>query len=392
MKTSVKWLISFAHAFLLLGFTAWWMNTGFTYGDEQLLIKWSSILKRVVFQIDKDPPKKDFIFINLAYEKALIPREDGLGNEVITDRDKLAHFFQIVKKHQKHIKFTFCDVFLQGRSEHDSLLESSVNGINNIVFPTHFADHGHIEKLDINVPRAIADYRMASSGFMKFKLFQSDSLPTVPLLLYEKLKKTKITHNLAFYLDDGRPSLNSMIIDYQIRAHELFEQSEYPVVTLSELLLLPEEVMVNEFLKGRFVILGDFNTDVHETIFGSTPGTLILINVYLSLQAGQHLVSVWWMLFLLTGYLVFSRIMLFPPPEDEDHPPSWFGPLLGSATYLAVFSMVSYMLFNQHLQVLIITLYINLLRFIIQQRNAKWGKDDFKKWLLELRETYFNFQ
>lgn len=392
MKTSVKWLISFAHAFLLLGFTAWWMNTGLTYGDEQLLVKWSSILKRVVFQIDKDPPKKDFIFINLAYEKALIPREDGLGNEVITDRDKLAQFFQIVKKHQKQIKFTFCDVFLQGRSEYDSLLESSVNGINNIVFPTHFDDQGHIEKLDINVPRAIADYRMASSGFMKFKLFQSDSLATVPLLLYEKLKKTKITHDLTFYLDDGRPSLNSMIIDYQIRAHELFEQGEYPVVTLSELLLLPEEVMVNEFLKGRFVILGDFNTDVHETIFGSTPGTLILINVYLSLQAGQHLVSVWWMLFLLTGYLVFSRIMLFPPPEDEDHPPSWFGPLLGSATYLAVFSMVSYMLFNQHLQVLIITLYINLLRFIIQQRNAKWGKDDFKKWLLELRETYFNFQ
>jgi hypothetical protein len=123
VKASVKWLISFVHAFILLGFTAWWMNTGFTYGDEQLLIKWSSILKRVVLQIDKDPPKKDFIFINLAYEKALIPREDGLGNEVITDRDKLAQFFQIVKKHQKEIKFTFCDVFLQGLSESDSLLQ-----------------------------------------------------------------------------------------------------------------------------------------------------------------------------------------------------------------------------------------------------------------------------
>jgi hypothetical protein len=393
VKASVKWLISFAHAFLLLGFTAWWMNTGFTYGDEQLLIKWSSILKRVVFQIDKDPPKKDFIFINLAYEKALIPREDGLGNEVITDRDKLAQFFQIVKKHQKEIKFTFCDVFLQGLSESDSLLQSAVKGIDNIVFPTHFDTEDHIEKLDINVPRAIADYRMASSGFMKFKLFQSDTLPTVPILLYEKINNAKLDRNAAFYLDRGRPSLNSMIIDYQIRSHELFEQGEYPVVTLSELLLLPEEVVVNEFLKGRFVILGDFNTDVHETVFGATPGTLILINVYLSLTAGQHLVSIWWLLFLLAGYLIFSRIMLFPPPDDdEDHPPSWFGPLLGSATYLAVFSMVSYLLFNQHLQVLIITLYINLLRFIIQQRNAKWSKDDFKKWLLELRETYFNFK
>lgn len=392
MKTSIKWLISFAHAFLLLGFTAWWMNTGFTYGDEQLLIKWSSILKRVVFQIDKDPPKKDFIFINLAYEKALIPRAEGLGNEVITDREKLAQFFQLVKQHQKQIKFTFCDVFLQGTSENDSLLQSAVTGIHNIVFPTHFDDNDHIEKLDIAVPTAIADYRMASSGFMKFKLFQSDTLPTVPVLLYEQLNKRKFIYDSGFWLDHNRPSLNSMIIDYQIRAHELFEQAEYPVVTLSELLLLPEDVLVNEFLKDRFVILGDFNSDVHDTVFGQTPGTLILINVYLSLAAGQHLISIWWLLFLLAGYLVFSRIMLFPPPGDEDYPASWFGPLLGSATYLAVFSMISYLLFNQHLQVLIITLYINLLRFVIQQRNAKWSKDDFKKWLLELRETYFNFK
>lgn len=392
MKTSIKWLISFAHAFLLLGFTAWCMNTGFTYGDEQLLIKWSSILKRVVFQIDKDPPKKDFIFVNLAYEKALIPRADGLGNEVITDREQLARFFQLIKPHQQQIKFVFCDVFLQGQSENDSLLQSSVRGMDNLLFPTHFDGNDHIEKLDIDVPRAIADYRMASSGFMKFKLFQSDTLPTVPVLLYEKINGTKLGQNHTFYLDNGRPSLNSMIIDYQIRAHELFEQGEYPVVTLSELLLLPEEVVINEFLKDRIVILGDFNSDVHETVFGSTPGTLILINVYLSLTEGQHLIGMWWLMFLFVGYLMFSRIMLFPPPEDAHHPSSWFGPLLGSATYLALFSMASYLLFNQHLQVLIVTLYINLLRFIIQQRNAKWSKADLKNWLLELRETYFNFK
>ena len=74
MTNKVKWLISFLHAFVLIAFTAVWMNTGFTYGDEQLLIKWSSIFKRLVLNIDVDPPKKDFNFINLAYEKSLIER------------------------------------------------------------------------------------------------------------------------------------------------------------------------------------------------------------------------------------------------------------------------------------------------------------------------------
>ncbi|RZL44724.1 MAG: CHASE2 domain-containing protein [Pedobacter sp.] len=392
MTNKIKWLISFLHSFILIAFTAIWMNTGFTYGDEQLLIKWSSILKRLVFNIDVDPPKKDFIFINLAYEKALIPREDGLGNEVITDREKLAIIFNIIKKHQKEIKFTISDVFLQGKSDQDSLLQASVNGIKNIIFPTHLANNGNIEKLDLNVPHAIADYEMASSGFMKFKLYQSDSLPTVPVFLYEKLNKHQITKSNALYFDNGKPSLNSLIIDYQIRAHELFEQKEYPVVTLSEILMLPEDIIFNEFLKNRIVVIGDFNTDVHETVYGPTPGTLILLNIYLTLKNGQHIISIWWLIFLLASYTIFSRLMLFPPPDEDENNPSWFGPLLASATYLAVFSVISYLLFNQHLQVLIITLYINLLRFIIQMRQVEWNKTQFKKWLLELRETYFNFK
>ncbi|WP_182921067.1 CHASE2 domain-containing protein [Pedobacter planticolens] len=392
MRPKFKWLISFFHAFLLLAFTAYWMGTGFTYGDEQLVIKWSSIFKRLALHIDKDPPKKDFIFINVAYDKALIPLEDGLGNEVITDREKLAQLFQVIKKHQQDIRFTICDIFLQGKSDQDSLLQNAVSGMNNIIFPTHFDKNGNIEKLDLHVPKAIADYRMANSGFLKFKLFQSDSLPTIPVLLYEKLNHRKFNYSNGIHWDNGKASHNSMIIDYQIRAHEVFEEKEYPVVTLSEILLLPEDVIFNEFLKDRIVVIGDFNADAHDTIYGSTPGTLILLNIYLTLKDGQHIVSMWWVLFLIIGYTVFSRLMLFPAPDEDENNPSWFGPLLASASYLAIFSIVSYLLFNQHIQVLIITLYINTLRFIIQMRQVEWNKTQFKKWLLELRETYFNFK
>ncbi|HEY0768968.1 MAG TPA: hypothetical protein VGD31_01355, partial [Sphingobacteriaceae bacterium] len=251
MKSRIKWIISVAHALILLLLTAFWMNTDFTYGDERMLVQWSSILKRVVLGIDEDPPKTDYLFINLAYEKALIPLEDGLGNEVITDREKLSQFFQILKRNQDKVKFTVCDVFLKGQSENDSLLEYSVKGIKNVVFPTHLDEDGHPEKLDIAVPHAIADYRMATGGFLKFKLFQHDTLATLPVRLIEQTTGRKFTSSQGMYFDQERPSLNSVIIDYQIRAHEVFEQAEYPVVNLSELLILPEEIIVNDFLKNR---------------------------------------------------------------------------------------------------------------------------------------------
>ena len=393
MKTWHKWLISFGHAFVLLALTAFWMNTDYSYGDERMLVQWSSILKRVVFNIDEDPPKEDFLFINMAFEKALIPLESGLGNEVVTDRAKLAAFFEILKRNQKLVKFTVCDVFLKGKSESDSLLENSLKGVENVIFPTHLDQDGKVETLDLKVPHGIADYRMASGGFLKFKLFQSDSVPTIPVSVFEKTEGRKISGSNGIYWDNGRPSLNSVVIDYQIRAHELFEQGEYPVVNLSELLILPEEVIVNDFLKNRIILLGDFNNDVHETVFGSMPGTLILLNVYLTLKGGNHLLSFGWLVFICVAYTIFSRLMLFPKDDDEKiRNINWVGPFLGSATYLSLLSVCSYLLFNIHIQVLILTLYINLARYIIKLNQADWSKSQLKNWAMDLRETYFNFK
>jgi hypothetical protein len=392
MKPWLKWLISGAHAVILLVLSSYWMNTNYIYGDERVLVQWSSILKRLALKLDNDPPKEDYLFIDLAYEKALIPTEDGLGNEVITDREKLAKFFGIIKRHQKKIKFTVCDVFLQGKSEHDSLLQQSINGVENLVFPNHHREDGQLEELDLNVPQGIADYKMASGGFLKFKLFQDEKLSTIPVHLYEKTTGRTLEDYGILHRDSGTLTLNSVIIDYQIRSHELFEQGEYPVVNLSELLLLPEEVIVEEFLKDRLVLMGDFKSDVHDTVLGPMPGTLILLNAYLTLMSGYHIITWWWLLFMLTGYIIFSRLMLFPDDQIKIRNVNWLGPLLGSLTYLSVMSVMSYLFFNIHIQVLILTLYITLLRFVIKVNQSDWNRTRIKEWAVQLRETYFNFE
>jgi hypothetical protein len=393
MKSWIKWLISGAHAILLLVLTAFWINSNYSYGDERVLVQWASILKRVALNIDQDPPKEDYLFIDLSYEKALIPTEDGLGTEVITDRSKLAQFFGVLKRNQKEVEFTVCDVFLQGQSEHDSLLQENITGIKNIVFPNHHAEDGKLEHLDLEVPQAIADYQTASGGFLKFRLFQDKELSTIPVYLYEYTTGRKMDDKGIVFREGNKPSLNSVIIDYQIRSHELFEQGEYPVVNLSELLLLPEEVIVNEFLKNRIILMGDFKNDVHETVFGSMPGTLILLNAYLTLLNGYHLINWGWLFFILGGYTIFSRLMLFP--EDDNvkiKNINWLGPLLGSITYLSILSILSYLLFNIHIQVLVLTLYMTLLRFIVKARQSDWSRARVKEWALQLRETYFDFQ
>ena len=392
MTPRKKWTISFAHAFLLMAFSTLWLNSSFTYGDEKLLVQWSSIFKRVVLKMDEEPPKKDYLFINLAYDKALIPREEGTGKDIITDRQLLADFFQVLKKHQDSVKYTVCDVLLKGSSDADSALQASVRGLNKIVFPAQLSDSGTAEELAIQVPSAIADYEMVNGGFLKFKLFQNKTVPTLPVYMYQQISGKELKQQFGWYFQGYKPVMNSLIIDYQIRTHELMDEAEYPVINLSELMLLPEEVIANDFLKHRFIIMGDFNNDTHETIYGSTPGTLILLNVYLSLMDGQHLISFWWWIFLLVGFTFFSRRMLFPEPDPITHKYAnlWI-PLLRSATFLSILSIVSYLIFKQHIQVLVLTLYVNVLRFIIQLKKSDWHFSQLKSWFLEIRETYFNF-
>lgn len=393
MTHKKKWIISVVHAILLMAFSLFWLNSSYTYGDEKLLVKWSSIFKKVVLQIDEDPLKKDYLFINLAYDKALIPREEGTGKEIITDRQLLADFFEVLKKHQDSVPYTVCDVLLKGNSEADSALKVSVKGLHRIVFPAQLSDSGKTESLAIQVPAAIADYEMVKGGFLKFKLFQNKTVPTLPVYMYQELSGKRIQPRFGWYFQGYKPVMNSLIIDYQIRTHELMDEGEYPIINLSELMLLPEEVIANDFLKHRFIIMGDFNNDTHETIYGRTPGTLILLNVFLSLIKGQHLINIWWLIFILIAFTIFSRRMLFPEQDAITHQYSnlWVQ-LLKSATFLSIVSILSYLIFNQHIQVLVLTLYANIIRFIIQLKKSDWHWSQLKNWFLTIRKTYLNFK
>ena len=85
---------SILHAVVLVIATLWLLQQNYTYGDERFVIRWSSIIKKIVFKIDDKPPRNDLLFINTSYDNMLIDRldDDGfqIGNQVITDREKLA--------------------------------------------------------------------------------------------------------------------------------------------------------------------------------------------------------------------------------------------------------------------------------------------------------------
>jgi len=384
MTTKRKWALSFAHSFVLLLFSMLWLHSPYTYGDEKFLIKWSSVVKRMALHMDEDSSKDRFLFINLAHEKALIPLEDQLGNEVITDRLALAKFFAIQQRHPSVIKFTVCDVYLKGKSENDQLLSTSLSGIHNVIFPTLLDANDHPVVPVIKVPYALADYKSSDQSFVKFQLLQGGHYPSVPVCLYEKLQHKTLSTAWGISWEGHQPCLNSVIIDYKIRPDALFQNKNYPMVNLSELLLLPEDVIVTDFLQDKIVIMGDFEHDQHTTLLGSMPGSLILLNVYLSLVGGTHLIGWGWVLYMLVAFTLYSRLLFFRLPAPKKRASKWLVRLLESVTLLATISIGSYFFFNIAIQVLFLALYTSVLLFVKKVRAEKTPITSWQYWL-----TYF---
>ncbi len=130
LKRRTLTLLFFAvlHSVFMLFATYVLLDQNFIYGDESFLIRWSTILKKVVLGIDNKPPKSDFLFINTCYDNMLIDKldEDGfpVGNQVITDRDKLTELFAKLNKNPDSYKYILCDIFFENESPSDDDLRS----------------------------------------------------------------------------------------------------------------------------------------------------------------------------------------------------------------------------------------------------------------------------
>ncbi|HEY8781895.1 MAG TPA: hypothetical protein VIM16_09790 [Mucilaginibacter sp.] len=380
-KNSLRWLLCFFHGMLLMIITFLWTNSIYTYENEVLLVKWSNIIKHVFIK-DRDLEGNDFLFIDLSYEKSLIPHEDGIGNEVITNRAKLAEFFNIIKSNPHIVKFILCDVLLKGKSEDDSLLKKSIGNLTNVIFPLIISDSGKVEKPIFNVPGGIVEYETVNeSVYSKFSLFQNDSVKTLPLAMYEAIEKKQFKSFWGFHTEGPYLCLNSIVTDYPVRPYQIFTAHKYPVINLSELLSLPPRVINEQFLKNRIVCMGDFTNDTHETVLNKMPGTLILLNNYLSLKLGYHHIHLLWAFLLLITYSVLSYNVFYSGSKSEaknTFVSLFFDSLFKYVLILIVISLASYLFFHIQINILVIGVYLNILHSVVHYKNQiekMWIKD-----------------
>jgi hypothetical protein len=301
IKKHYKVIAATVHGILL--FIGLWQLSNSSYTsqvDEGIMKKVNSAVNKLIG--NSTHYDHDFVFVNVSRDLKLVSDPSEYGEIAIADRSKLAQFFRILADNGNKHHYALCDIFLEYPADDDTALLKETKRCTKLLFPYHLAGDS-ILKPCLQVHTALSDFVTNTNGFSKFKLVYQDTLKTTPLVLLEEIDKKKYKPS---YLD-----FKSIFPRFYINSSQLFETQKYPYFNLGELLMLSEaDSFYHKFLENKFIVIGNYDTDVHSSAASSIPGPLILLNTYLSIRNRGH-VSWWWVLFMIAGLTGLSYLLLF---------------------------------------------------------------------------------
>ncbi len=357
----------------------------------------TSGIRHLLFSTESDSDSDGFLFVNTAYDRKLIEKYDKgilLGNEDITDREKLARFFRILNSSPESCKFVLCDIFFRDPSPDDDLLRAEMSKMKNILIPySKYSSDEWETPIFGDIPKGIVDYTTgdAKGTFLKFRLTETDRNimhKSIPLLMYEKLYSAEFGKRGFLYVMDGKPSLNAMVPHFRIRN---IDNSGY-YMNLGEILKTPEPLMLN-LTKNRIIVIGDFRErDKHETIFGEMPGPLLLVNAYLSTVKGDNLISPIFLICLSAVYTMLSYKLFYGKKSEEKQKDigiirsgrRFIADSLNYAAILAAVSVVLYLIFNIHINIMLIAAYLASIDYLLRSIRNYYIKKHISKFDIQI--------
>lgn len=321
---------AFLHAFLLLGLTFFWLSLPNVYSDETFLVKWTSLIKKKVFNLDDKPNPDEVLFVDISSNKTTVPllnefeEYSDYHRKVITDRTHLAEFLALIQPYKSSIKHIFLDILFEDQTEEDSLLQTQLNQLGGkILIAATINKKGKYTKPVFESANALTTYQTTQGMFLKFPIYFGDSLKTVPLVLYEKIDGAKFERKWGINWLNNIPALPTPIVDFKVRPTDFqtainLNEKNFAIQqlgTILELSMMMDDTDIAAYFENKIIIVGDFKNDVHSTIFGTMPGSLILYNAYLTLKGGEYRISWAWIGYMLLcfwglSYVAFTGVKL----------------------------------------------------------------------------------
>lgn len=262
-----------------------------------------------------DEADDSVVFLNVAYDKALVPVIDDfgdtVGSTVITDRKILLRLLNVLE--EADYKFLALDVrFEKGfATDSDSALWAVMSRLRDFAYSTHSGqDDAPTE--EAGMAASLADYGATlSTGFTRWQFLQPSG-ESMPLTIYRSVDHGEISKFGPFYFDRGRLCRNTLFVPLSpalLLPERPDGEVRYPLLG-GQVMRWNSDAELAAMVGGKIVVVGDFDGDTHDTYIGPVPGPALIHSAYSELHKGRHLINWWLTAFMFAIFYSMAFIAL----------------------------------------------------------------------------------
>ena len=301
------------------------------------------------------------LMIDVHYDKQMaVEREDGLPNGMVpvTSREKLFRLLNFLNDRRDY-RYIVLDVFLEKSvsQETDSALYRLISQMPRIVIAKPL--QGELADSCLFPKAGTAQYGTAiwENDFVKFS-YQTDSTKSMPLKMYEELTGHTIYRHCGGWYTDAGLARNSVILTYEFYGEDLAWDLGTGLLgdSIDGKANVPE--LHNIETDGKYILIGDFESDRHQTFLYDMSGTTVLFNAYLTLLHRHHVISLG---LVLSLFFVFWFLAWLTITRNKQF--QWLCTFIGIPSYLLVLSLLIYLIMREAYDVLVATTLFWLLKY-----------------------------
>lgn len=349
------WSVLISAIFLIIVLIS--SNVSIPISTEKMLLKWFEELKPQLLTSQQDHLIDSVVLVDTHYSQQLVTerdyRTDNDGREIafdvgsvpVTNRIKLYNLLTQLKSKNDY-KYIILDVSLDKAvsQPQDTSLYHLIASMPRLFLAMPTNNALACDELLPKSGQVLYYTALWETDFIKFPIYPNGE-KSLPLKLYEDSTHRTIRAIGPFIFDKGivRNSifLTYNFVNYDFRYH--LERIDAFNINTSK----------------KYVIIGDFEDDVHNTYIGDLPGAVIIFNACLTILNGHHHISFWLILIMLVFFTVLTHQTLI---ESRF---TWIFMWIGYPIYLSILCYIIYLLFNEVYDVLIASALFYTLKTVI---------------------------
>jgi hypothetical protein len=282
------------------------------------------------FNTEGTTDNEEASFINISHDRQLVcidPRDSTAGNIDITDRAKLLAFLQMLERDNVQYKYILLDIrFEKGLTTPvDTPLFRQICRMRDIAIAHHTNDAWDNYELAFDSLRdktGMSDYAQLgfARNFSRYTFLQ-DGGPSLALKMYDDTRhqatSIKRFRRWPLYTSCGLLCTNAPML--AVRGN-IYNKMDAPVMDegpgfiynfyedLGADILSLEGRNLAEDYKDKYLIVANFENDMHDTYAGPMPGAYLTWLAFLHLRDGHHLLH--WT-FVILMFVFYTAIFYF---------------------------------------------------------------------------------